>query len=130
MLPTGYWPSAARRALAMPSWRWLPGMVTTEGLLVVAVGDALHVRGHATTRCSDSPIGADLPGLNDDETCDRVLDPVREVRGDPSFEVRRLSFSTPGEVTARTGAWTWGGHRFATKGEALVVALERAGAAE
>ena len=124
-LPPDYWPALAARAVRAAEWRWLPGMVTMEGLIIVAVGDALHVRGHTTRGYRDSPIGSDLPGLNDDETCNRVRELVREARSDPRFKVR-LTFSSPGEVTARTSAWTWGSHQFPTKGEALVAALETA----
>ena len=61
-------------------------MVTLEGLLVVEVGDALHVRGHASGAHRDSPVGPDdLPALNDEETCAVLFGLVRALRGDLTF---------------------------------------------
>jgi hypothetical protein len=105
----------ARRAVACKGWRWMPGMLTTEGMRVVV-------------RCfgDDNEPDDAIPDLTDPATLGCLLALVREAWGRHSGTARRWSVD----------GWYWHadyneqtacGHRlYRTEAEALVAALEDA----
>ena len=120
----------ARAAIALPGWRWLPGMKTAAGWRVceVPLPDmvGLHCPGYhdytlhpreVVKRCRE-------PDLSDPATLGCLLALVREVWGDPKGSVYYLALveSEPGWF-AEFGAHA---ELYATEAEALVAALEAA----
>ena len=133
-LPEDYWPALGARAVACPLWAWVPEMSTLAGDPVVAIDGALFVRQIQPTGTSFKPIGPHhLPLLQDELTCDRLLDRVRVVRGDPRFDVHRPGppkLFVPLAPLALVACWRWRNHDdtllFRTRGEAILAALESA----
>jgi len=103
----------ARRAVACKGFRWLPGMLTTEGMRVVV-------------RCfnDDNEPDDDIPDLTDPATLGCLLALVREAWGDPTI---RTQASGPYWIGANQG---WCGYEItdeqSTEAHALVAALEAA----
>jgi hypothetical protein len=98
----------ARRAVACRAWKWMPGMLTTDGIRVERVdpdGYAIgrSAGGYAYTLTADA-----LPDLTDAATVGCVLYLMREVYG--------ADWLTPARLLGDG----------ATEAEALVVALESA----
>jgi hypothetical protein len=69
----------ARRAVACRGFRWLPGMLTTEGMRVVV-------------RCfgDDNEPDDDIPDLTDPATLGCLLALVREARAVPFLQAENL----------------------------------------
>ena len=69
----------ARRAVACEGWRWMEGMSTTEGDIVVGVGDdTITLRDDGVMHAEHSGV---LPDLNDPATLGCLLELVREALG-------------------------------------------------
>ena len=132
----------ARRAVACPGWRWLPGMMRMNGERLIWCNET--EREWATTTFSKAGIERalarwhlprDLPDLTDPATLGCMLAMVREVHG-PSTVVRHIGYDGKGgkewAVCDRSplvngwhlaapdlGYWT-------SEAEALVAAMENA----
>ncbi len=121
----------ARRAVACPRWRWMPGMLTTCDLRVVE-GDAEYVIGQRSgpTKSGggwyDGDAAGLLPDLADPATLGCLLALVREAWGDLHMVAR---------CDDRHGKVSWWIYRWgdlprsrecSTEAEALVAALEAA----
>ncbi len=113
----------ARRAVACKGFRWMPGMLTTEGMRVVV-------------RCfnDDNEPDDDIPDLTDPATLGCLLALVREAWGAPRALVR-LSSNGKSFHVFDVDSVTMGGNWAAflcgdlipqTEAEALVAALEAA----
>ena len=114
-----------KRAVACPKWRWMPGMLTTEGTRIVHdpsrfPGRACALRDGGWTPRLLNP-GA-LPDLTDPATVGCLLALVREAWGDPRAYVR-ASFGWEWITDYCAEKWPPGGE---TEAEALVAALEAA----
>lgn len=122
----------ARRAVAAPGWRWMPGMRTTSGLRVVldegptaAAGVAVAMR--STGRYEQTPLYHDdpdvLPDLDDPATLGCLVALVRD-----HHHARVIVADPPGASVVLD--LPDGSERYhyaedtATVAEALVVALE------
>jgi hypothetical protein len=92
----------AKRATACARWRWIPGMLSLNGIRVVRGEEGVAFAG----------ADQDLPDLRDPATLGCVLALVRDVWGRPTLSAVRRYF--------------WG----ETEAEALVAALEAAGGGE
>ena len=111
----------AKRAVACPGWRWLPGMlgVDSNGYEWRRVGQCLVGECHGIRTCR----GELLPDLSDRATVGCLLALVREAWGDPTLHVwysRQLGLW----VVSASGQ-ELGVHK-TTEAAALVVALEAA----
>ena len=115
----------ARRAVACPRWRWMPGMA------FLWCGDLHRVadREPGTLRTD----GSLLPDLTDPATLGCLLALVREAWGDPGFYAAQSSAKIKG-----TGIFGWDtfgylhgkshkGMLYRSEAEALVAALETGG---
>lgn len=104
----------ARRAVACPRWRWMPGMLYKQ--------EGVGVRPVIAT----APIiqGGGLPDLTDPATLGCLLALVREAWGRPQVTTQKMLSATGSEFWAVGVSW----RRFAgdTEAEALVAALEAA----
>ena len=122
----------ARRAVACPRWRWLPGMLTLAGSRVTVVEDEgayiLGVpNGWGQQILPDDP---GLPDLTDPATLGCLLALVREAWGDPGFYAAQSGTKIKG--TDIFGWDTFGflhgksckGMLYRSEAEALVAALE------
>ena len=117
----------AKRAVACPKWRLMPGMLTDEGRRVMQVWpDNLgikwsHLLDNRVVRDADA-----LPDLTDPATLGCLLALVREAWGDPTLCV--VLDTSDGRWCV--GRWEDGlamrGRGGATEAEALVAALEGA----
>ena len=118
----------ARRAIASPHWRWMPGMraVSQSGKHWRVWSDARSV--YEPEGCMDNvpaEWSKDVPDLSDPATVGCLLALVREAWGDPCLHV--------GLLPARWGVWTSQNMplhecvgKALTEAEALVAALEAA----
>ena len=129
----------ARRAVACPGWRWMPGMRTTDGARVLAVdGGWLTTAVYVGEYIADSwsaglRLAADaLPDLDDPATLGCLLALVREARSaGPDIE---SYFTRAGALQIRVSVWAAGDWEDndpsdfvdATLAEALVASLEAA----
>jgi hypothetical protein len=127
---SAYLEALARRAVACGHWRWMPGMLTTDGLRILE-GGTDYVIGHrfGETRRGggwfDGESTGLLPDFSDPATLGCLLALVREAWGDPrlalvpmsvgrwAIQTEEMDYSEPACIE-RTGA------------EALVKALEAA----
>lgn len=125
----------AKRAVACKRWRWMPGMLTTDGLRVAHNGDQLVGISHDYKRNEWCELGLNgrLPDLDDPATLGCLLALVREAWDDQGLHCAGRYGS---------GEWLWhvqGGkphgasfrrHVYAighgTEAEALVAALKAA----
>ena len=125
----------ARRAVACRGWRWLPGMLTSDGGRVRAiwpsriVWDYLNDFGsdHASTRTESVNV---LPVLEDPATLGCLLALVREAMND---EHAGVSWDLSGEEWVCDGEHVYNGKTYIgvfaqgpSYAEALVAALEAA----
>jgi hypothetical protein len=116
----------ARRAIACPRWRWMPGMVTTYGQRIARVdADGYTVAyqrgGHLQMVEADA-----LPDLADPATLGCLLALVRDAWGDDTIS---MAWAAGGwyvvqRVLRAMEALRW--IDTATEAEALVTALEAA----
>ena len=118
----------ARRAVACPRWRWMPGMVTTYGQRIArADADGYAVAyyrgGHLQMVEADA-----LPDLSDPATLGCLLALVREAWGDPYLIATKERGSCWIIAIHLCDAMLVGGRyiRGATEIEALIAALEAA----
>jgi hypothetical protein len=116
----------ARRAVACPRWRWMPGMVTTYGQRIARVDDdgytvAYTRGGHLQTVEPDA-----LPDLTDPATLGCLLALVREAWREPTLSVAWAGFGwyVVQLIRRSVDALRW--IDTATEAEALVAALEAA----
>jgi len=119
----------ARRAVACPRWRWMPGMRTSEGWRVIRGGKESRCWAYdenpanwevAENRIEDGTI----PDLSDPATLGCLLALVREAHADPQAHVVKL-------VHGLVGWQAWNSETYIapkrpTEAEALVAALEAA----
>lgn len=124
-----HWFDLGRRALTL-GWTWRPGMWalderTTDlhGAYEVVLADGVV----AARRIRDGHVVAlesVVPYLNDGTTEEALLDRVRLLRNDVSFDLRRGSVGRTGTAAG----WIWSGavRGFCTRAEALVEAGEAA----
>ena len=116
----------ARRAVACPRWRWLPGMLTDDGTTVCSQSDDgyLLVAGSEGSCVSWWPIGGHLPDLADPATLGCLLALVREAHECPEAHVYFADVTRLFVVRWRARG---GGLRSVdarTEAEALLAALE------
>lgn len=113
----------ARRAVACPKWRWMPGMRTRVGWRVYAHridGEPIAMMdGDLSVAPSPLRLGPSLPDLTDPATLGCLLALVREVWGEPRTVVEAAKYGW-GIVVG--GRWIFAD----TEAEALVAALEAA----
>lgn len=116
-----------KRAVACKGWRWMPGMLSDEGLRVVSVSEEhryLHVHPGSLLLPTQ---GYAIPDLQDPATLGCVLALVREAWGDSEMHMT---------LGAKGWVWLTGESRVYgvvmpinagdTEAEALVAALEAA----
>jgi hypothetical protein len=120
-----------RRAVACRGWRWLPGMLTLDGLRVCRVEPEAAWHPQGSEEVWRFQAGTAIPDLSDGPTRGALLDLVREAWGDPTIHMHALPGGRWRPISATHGQWTWGGllDRYpdpATEAEALVAALEAA----
>ena len=72
----------ARRAVACKRWRWLPGMLTTDGIRLVRVDPDEYSIGYSTGGYVWALNADALPDLTDAATLGCLLALVREAHGD------------------------------------------------
>ena len=115
----------ARRAVACPRWRWMPGMLRTDGTRLCKYDG----RGRWTGSKGGSKvyIWAGTPDLTDPTTLGCLLALVREAWMYPSANVEEM-FTRGAGWLAYTNNEGDRDHRFygASEAEALVAALEAA----
>jgi hypothetical protein len=116
----------ARRAVACPRWRWMPGMVTTYGQRIARVdADGYTVAyqrgGHLQMVEADA-----LPDLTDPATLGCLLALVREAWREPTLSVAWAGggWYVVQLIRRSVDALRW--IDTATEAEALVAALEAA----
>jgi len=110
------WQDLGRRAVACKHWRWLPGMLDSDGTRVLAIhatGDAVVMLGYIHTV---KPTLLSPADLRDPATLGCLLALVREAHRDPCWQ--SLCF---GDDT-----WAIEGSDYPTEAAALVAALEAA----
>ena len=73
----------AAEAVAAPGWRWLPGMLDTDGVRYCTLVDG---RPHGTTQSGHASMVRGLPDLDDAATLGCLLALVREAWGVPSLQ--------------------------------------------
>jgi hypothetical protein len=116
----------ARRAVACPRWRWMPGMVTTYGQRI-ARADAYGYAVAYTSGGHLQMVEADaLPNLTDPATLGCLLALVREAWREPTLSVAWAGggWYVVQLIRRSVDALRW--IDTATEAEALVAALEAA----
>lgn len=131
----------ARRVVACPAWRWMPGMSTQGGCRVLRRDPDGYTVGYHTKNGYVMQVQGDtLPDLSDPATIGCLLALAREAYGDPSLYVRRGSTrrESDGIIAWEVLGWlnperspdgragSWRGWGYASEAEALVAALEGA----
>lgn len=129
------------RAVMCKGWRWMPGMLTMDGVRIYAIDGNIFDGFDDDSEYLDHPVSAlEWPDFTDAATLGCLLALVREAWGDPSLYVR-LSDTTRQSDGVR--AWevlgwldpsrspdgrggSWRGWGYASEAEALVAALEAA----
>ena len=112
----------AKRAIACSGWRWLPGMLTLDGLRLGGVSHPPSDAWSCVTAAgepADRQLQGSLPDLADPGTLGCLLHLVRGAWGCP-VEVRSLG----GRFTVV--ARDWSGLSSVSEGKALVESLEDA----
>ena len=116
----------ARRAVAAPKWKWMPGMRS------VAYRQApLEPVVHRIGELKSTPYPGSLPDLTDPATLGCLLALVREALGHPRLVAIYCEPAHPGQsegwaVQAADNRMPVAGEDYATEAEALVAALEAA----
>jgi len=115
----------ARRAVACPKWRWMPGMRTTEGIRIVhdpsRFPGACALRdGGWTPRLLDP--GA-LPDLTDPATLGCLLALVQKARREPTYLPTLVGIVDKWVISPPI---TWRQTRYDSYAAVLVAALEAA----
>ncbi len=83
----------ASRAVACRAWRWMPGMLTTDGFRICRVDADGYKFGYLTEYSYAHTVDGDvLPDLQDHATLGCLLALVREAHGAPFLQVS-VSFS-------------------------------------
>lgn len=124
----------ARRAIAAPGWRWMPGMLITDDGAGVRLCwfDDQHMHGVAADGCAWMRLRRDrerVPDLSDPATVGCLLALVREAWSSPDLRVRRVGQRTLWEVER----WDHAQVRYVyvadgfSEADALVAALEVSG---
>ena len=122
----------ARRAVAWPGWRWMPGMLTCGNARVVDV-KRIDGWGAVPVARDEALIPGALPDLDDPATLGCLLALVREAW--PAAPATTDRHGTWAERNGHHYLWTcsyctgvdWRQATGATEAEALVAALEAAG---
>ena len=119
----------ARRAVACPRWRWMPGMCLTDGTRLCSHGGRGSRRGEwiGSRDGGTVYVTGGIPDLTDPATLVCLLMLVREAWVYPSAHVAEM-FTAGAGWLAYTNDEGDRDHRFygACKAEALVAALEAA----
>lgn len=131
--------AVARRAVACPKWRWMPGMLTVPSEGVWTVTPPLRLTDERRLHYPDEydwphDLGLRLPDLTDPATRGCLYTLVREAWGSDRCFCRQedtpagakwfVLCPTPKRLTERIGAGWHGPFEGDTEVEALVAALE------
>lgn len=124
----------ARRAVACKGWKWMPGMLTTDGFRVCRVDHDGYKFGWSNNNYAYRIAADVLPVLTDPATLGCVLALVREAWGAPRALVRLSANGKSFHVYdvdrdpmgGNWAAWLCGDRILQTEVEALVAALEAA----
>lgn len=118
-----------RRAAVCSHWRWMPGMLATDGTTdyrVIADGKeymtTAEYEGDCTVSMGGLRVAVGVPVLDDPATLGCLLALVRSAYGDPSFVARCVAGYWYEESSKRVLA----ARSSETEAEALVAALEAA----
>lgn len=115
-----------RRAVACKGWRWMPGMITVDGVRIYGCGVGVIDGVDNDSEYLDYPVERlDLPDLQDPATLGCLLALVREARKSDRIHLQYVHyFAGAGrwECLERYNLYSGG----ATEAEALVAALESA----
>ena len=118
----------ARRAVACSGWKWLPGMLTSDGFRVCRVDtDGYKFGYHTEYNYAYAVVGDVLPDLEDPATLGCLLALVREAWWQDDMGASRYKDQWSAEVTPQE-APNYAFYAFygASEVEALVAALEAA----
>ncbi len=116
----------ARRAVACPRWRWMPGMVTTYGQRIARVDDDGYTVAYTRGGHLQMVEAGALPNLTDPATLGCLLALVREAWREPTLSVAWAGggWYVVQLIRRSVDALRW--IDTATEAEALVAALEAA----
>ena len=117
----------ARRAVACPKWRWMPGMLDDDGCTVCSASDDgyLLLAGSEGSTVGWWPVAERLPDLTDAATIGCLLALVRKAWEEPLLGVAFDFAGGDWLVRPWNRSLLWQGEG-ATEAEALVSALEAA----
>jgi hypothetical protein len=115
----------ARRAIACPRWRWMPGMVTTHGQRIARVDADGYAVAYYRGGHLQMPEAGALPDLTDPATMGCLLALARKAWNNPDLHVQRDGRFFVVNPTPK-GSPLYGDIDAPTEAAVLVTALEAA----